>query len=192
LRLFPVRHICARALSTRCSTCPSVVQRASLDNEDMEKWRAFASHQAAGCALARELTNKHLVEPVVLALSSGGVPVAIEIAKAPKAPLDLVLVRKILKALRRRGAGSRRALGSGRGGGSSASRSRSARLSRGPGALPGDCHSHILTEQSERPMCRVIPERARREVTSGPDHSMCSTAYMVPHSAPFGMETRYV
>jgi putative phosphoribosyl transferase len=61
----------------------------------MEKLRAFANRQAAGRALARELAKKHLVEPVVLALPRGGVPVAVQIAKALKAPLDLVLVRKI-------------------------------------------------------------------------------------------------
>jgi putative phosphoribosyl transferase len=55
----------------------------------------FANRQAAGRTLAGELMKRHLVDPVVLALPRGGVPVAVEIAKALKAPLDLVLVRKI-------------------------------------------------------------------------------------------------
>jgi putative phosphoribosyl transferase len=55
----------------------------------------FANRQAAGRALAGELTKTHLVAPVVLALPRGGVPVAVEIAKTLRAPLDLVLVRKI-------------------------------------------------------------------------------------------------
>jgi putative phosphoribosyl transferase len=61
----------------------------------MKRPRAFANRQAAGRVLADELTKRHLVDPVVLALPRGGVPVAAEIAKALKAPLDLVLVRKI-------------------------------------------------------------------------------------------------
>jgi putative phosphoribosyl transferase len=61
----------------------------------MNALRAFANRQAAGRALAGELTKRHLVDPVVLAVPRGGVPVAVEIAKALNAPLDLVLVRKI-------------------------------------------------------------------------------------------------
>jgi len=61
----------------------------------MKKLRAFANREAAGRALARELEKRHLVEPVVLALPRGGVPVAVEIARSLKAPLDIVLVRKI-------------------------------------------------------------------------------------------------
>jgi putative phosphoribosyl transferase len=61
----------------------------------MTALRPFANRQAAGRALASELTKRHLVAPVVLALPRGGVPVAVEIAKSLKAPLDLVLVRKI-------------------------------------------------------------------------------------------------
>jgi putative phosphoribosyl transferase len=61
----------------------------------MKTSRPFANRHAAGRALAGELAKRHLVDPVVLALPRGGVPVAVEIAKALKAPLDLVLVRKI-------------------------------------------------------------------------------------------------
>jgi putative phosphoribosyl transferase len=61
----------------------------------MRTLSAFANRQAAGRELASELAKKRLVDPVVLALPRGGVPVAAEIAKSLKAPLDLVLVRKI-------------------------------------------------------------------------------------------------
>jgi putative phosphoribosyl transferase len=61
----------------------------------MKALRPFANRQAAGRALAGELAKRNLVDPVVLALPRGGVPVAVEVAKALKAPLDLVLVRKI-------------------------------------------------------------------------------------------------
>ncbi|HEY7238864.1 MAG TPA: phosphoribosyltransferase, partial [Burkholderiales bacterium] len=63
--------------------------------QDRKALKAFANRQAAGRALAGELTKRPLVAPVVLALPRGGVPVAVEIAKALQAPLDLVLVRKI-------------------------------------------------------------------------------------------------
>jgi putative phosphoribosyl transferase len=55
----------------------------------------FADRREAGRALARVLADKHLQDPVVLALPRGGVPVAAEIARRLKAPLDLVMVRKI-------------------------------------------------------------------------------------------------
>lgn len=55
----------------------------------------FADRTTAGKALAEELSARKLDDPVVLALPRGGVPVAVEIARALKAPLDLVLVRKI-------------------------------------------------------------------------------------------------
>ena len=61
----------------------------------MKDARPFADRAAAGRALARELTARELVRPVVLALPRGGVAVAAEIAKALNAPLDVVLVRKI-------------------------------------------------------------------------------------------------
>ena len=55
----------------------------------------FPDRKAAGRALARELAALHLVDPVVLALPRGGVPVGYEIARELSAPLDLVLVQKI-------------------------------------------------------------------------------------------------
>jgi putative phosphoribosyl transferase len=56
---------------------------------------AFADRQAAGQALAKVLAGRRFVDAVVLALPRGGVPVAAEIARLIKAPMDLVLVRKI-------------------------------------------------------------------------------------------------
>jgi putative phosphoribosyl transferase len=55
----------------------------------------FADRKDAGLALARSLVAQKYVDPVVLCLPRGGVPVAIEVARALRAPLDLVLVRKI-------------------------------------------------------------------------------------------------
>ncbi|MBF9232649.1 phosphoribosyltransferase [Microvirga sp. BT350] len=55
----------------------------------------FEDRSSAGRLLAIELARMQLPNPVVLALPRGGVPVGFEIAKALKAPLDLLLVRKI-------------------------------------------------------------------------------------------------
>ncbi len=55
----------------------------------------YQDRTEAGEALARALTEIELDRPVVLALPRGGVPVALAAARALKAPLDLVLVRKI-------------------------------------------------------------------------------------------------
>jgi len=55
----------------------------------------FADRTAAGRLLARALLELKLPAPVVLALPRGGVPVAVEIALALHAPLDLLIVRKI-------------------------------------------------------------------------------------------------
>ena len=51
--------------------------------------------EVAGRQLAARLLLLRLDCPVVYALPRGGVPVAVEIAKALHAPLDLVMVRKI-------------------------------------------------------------------------------------------------
>jgi putative phosphoribosyl transferase len=57
--------------------------------------RIFADRSEAGKELGRQLTARDLDDPVVLALPRGGVPVALEVARALAVPLDLVLVRKI-------------------------------------------------------------------------------------------------
>ncbi len=56
---------------------------------------AFPDRRAAGRLLAQEV--RHLAGPdtVVLGLPRGGLPVAEEVARALRAPLDIVLVRKI-------------------------------------------------------------------------------------------------
>ena len=56
---------------------------------------SFKDRGEAGRKLAAALTAYRDQQPVILALPRGGVPVASEVATALKAPLDLVLVRKI-------------------------------------------------------------------------------------------------
>lgn len=55
----------------------------------------FKDRTEAGCKLAAALAKYKNQQPVILALPRGGVPVAAEVADALKAPLDLILVRKI-------------------------------------------------------------------------------------------------
>ena len=55
----------------------------------------FRDRTDAGQQLARALTGLGLREPLILALPRGGVPVALPVAEALNAPLDLMLVRKI-------------------------------------------------------------------------------------------------
>ena len=55
----------------------------------------FPDRSIAGRLLADQLVRMRVAKPIVLALPRGGVPVALEIAKALGAPLDLLLVRKI-------------------------------------------------------------------------------------------------
>lgn len=56
----------------------------------------FQDRQAAGQLLARQLAHlKSMSNLLILALPRGGVPVAFEVAKSLKAPLDVFLVRKL-------------------------------------------------------------------------------------------------
>lgn len=56
---------------------------------------AFADRREAGRELAQAVATLDLVDPVVLALPRGGVPVGFEVARALGAPLDVLMVRKI-------------------------------------------------------------------------------------------------
>lgn len=55
----------------------------------------YADRQEAGRRLAAELGQYRGADALVLAIPSGGVPVAYEIAKGLGLPLDLVIVRKL-------------------------------------------------------------------------------------------------
>lgn len=55
----------------------------------------FRDRREAGQKLADRLSTPNLRDPVVLALPRGGIPVAVEIARALKAPLDLIIARKV-------------------------------------------------------------------------------------------------
>jgi len=61
----------------------------------MNGFGRFSDRADAGRQLAAAVKAKAYTDPVVLALPRGGVPVALEVARAIAAPLDLVLVRKI-------------------------------------------------------------------------------------------------
>ena len=55
----------------------------------------FADRRAAGRRLAAVLTPLADLDPVVVALPRGGVPVAAEIARSLHVPLDVIVVRKL-------------------------------------------------------------------------------------------------
>ncbi|HWP35780.1 MAG TPA: phosphoribosyltransferase [Thermodesulfobacteriota bacterium] len=55
----------------------------------------FRDRREAGRELARRLLPYRDLDPVVLALPRGGVPVGYEVARALGAPLDIVVVRKL-------------------------------------------------------------------------------------------------
>ncbi len=57
--------------------------------------RVFADRKEAGRALAAALARLQELDPVVLGLPRGGVPVAYEVAQALAAPLDVFVVRKL-------------------------------------------------------------------------------------------------
>ncbi|HHL22440.1 MAG TPA: erythromycin esterase, partial [Aliiroseovarius sp.] len=55
----------------------------------------FSTRAEAGRLLGERLAEMQLENPVVFALPRGGIPIGVEVARRLKAPLDLVLVRKI-------------------------------------------------------------------------------------------------
>ena len=55
----------------------------------------FANRRVAGRELAKAVAALNIADPVVYALPRGGVPPAFEVARQLKAPLDILLVRKI-------------------------------------------------------------------------------------------------
>jgi putative phosphoribosyl transferase len=55
----------------------------------------FADRTEAGRRLAAQVVGAGVTDAIVYALPRGGVPVALEVARALDAPLDLILVRKI-------------------------------------------------------------------------------------------------
>ncbi len=55
----------------------------------------FKDREHAGRLLAARLTHLRAMNPVVLGLTRGGLPVAFEVAHGLDAPLDLVVVRKL-------------------------------------------------------------------------------------------------
>src|SRR3954471_5285159 len=57
--------------------------------------REFADRSEAGRKLVEHLQRFAGTEPLVLALPRGGVPVALEVARALRAELDVILVRKL-------------------------------------------------------------------------------------------------
>lgn len=55
----------------------------------------FKDHESAGQQLAKALSSYQDDNPLVLAIPRGGVPVAVEVAKAFKADFDLLISRKL-------------------------------------------------------------------------------------------------
>jgi len=55
----------------------------------------FQNRSDAGCQLAQKLKHYSSEKPIILALPRGGVPVGYEIAQRLKAPLEVLIVRKI-------------------------------------------------------------------------------------------------
>jgi putative phosphoribosyl transferase len=72
-----------------------LTKRVKLDSVHRGMNNVFSDRSQAGRLLAEEVRALKLVDPVVLALPRGGVPVAVEVARTLRAPLDLLLVRKI-------------------------------------------------------------------------------------------------
>ena len=66
-----------------------------LERTKVVRLKIFKNRQQAGQLLANEVVRQGYKDPVVLGLPRGGVPIAAEVAAKLKAPLDIILVRKI-------------------------------------------------------------------------------------------------
>ena len=66
-----------------------------LHNNDQSMRLLFPDRRDAGRRLAMKLMMLADQRPVVVALPRGGVPVAVEVARALRAPLDILAVRKL-------------------------------------------------------------------------------------------------
>ncbi len=66
-----------------------------LDEILRDKLHVFNNRQEAGTILAQKLIHYKYSDCLTLAIPSGGVPIASEIARALDLPLELILVRKI-------------------------------------------------------------------------------------------------
>jgi putative phosphoribosyl transferase len=67
----------------------------SPQSRETDDGLSFADRRDAGRRLVPALMRFKQQKPIILALPRGGVPVAVEVARALHAPLDVVLVRKI-------------------------------------------------------------------------------------------------
>jgi putative phosphoribosyl transferase len=72
-----------------------MVQSLIEDLSLRDKLYVFRDRKEAGTILARKLLKYKGTDGIVLGIPSGGIPVAVELAKALSLPLDLVILRKI-------------------------------------------------------------------------------------------------
>lgn len=68
-----------------------LVEHGALKN----RVKVFRDRYGAGQLLGRELTRYKHVDTILLAIPSGGVPVASEISRVTGLPMDLIIVRKL-------------------------------------------------------------------------------------------------
>ncbi len=68
-----------------------LLEHAGLKN----RVKVFRDRYEAGRVLGKELTRYKYTDAIVLAIPSGGVPVASEISRLTGLPVDLIIVRKL-------------------------------------------------------------------------------------------------
>ena len=85
----------ARDWFAKYLTADAAEQEAPSDCPSDDEGIVFADRVEAGRKLAAHLLKYKDRQPVVLGVPRGGVPVALEVARALKAPLDVIIVRKL-------------------------------------------------------------------------------------------------